>query len=352
MKSKIHIITIYSLIHFIVDFSCAYLVANLITPISTSTYTLLVAVLLYNMFAFALQLPIGIIADKLNKNALVSSFGCLLIILGFAFFKFNILSCIIAGLGNSCFHIGGGIDTLNISNKKAKLLGIYVAPGAIGLFLGGKLGLYGFNQTWLVIIVLLLSAIALLHLYSNIKNKYKINNLIPKLDNITNRHIIILSTLVFAVCIRGYLGLVLNYTWKADIKIATVFVLCVVLGKVLGGFISDKFGVIKTAVTSLFVSAVLFAFSFNSAIIGILAILLFNMTMPITLIALANTFNNNKGFAFGLTTFGLFIGAIPVLLNFESIFFKPISLFIITIITTIVLYIGLKQYKSLGVDND
>ena len=352
MKSKLHIVAVYSTIHFIVDFACAYLVASLITPISSSAQSLLLAILFYNMFAFALQLPIGIIADKLNKNALVSSLGCLLIIGGFAFFKVSILSGMMAGLGNACFHVGGGIDTLNISNKKAKLLGIYVAPGAMGLFLGGKLGSYGFNKTWLVIMILLLAAIALLHLYSKIKNKYKINNLVPNLGKITKKHIIILSTLVLAVCVRGYLGLILNYTWKADMRVALVFVASVVLGKVLGGFISDRFGVIKTAVVSLGASAILFLFSFNSAVIGILAILMFNMTMPITLIALANTFNNNKGFAFGLTTFGLFIGAIPVLLGLESVLFNPWSLLIVTAITAVILYVGLKQYKSLGVDND
>ncbi|MCL2114636.1 MAG: MFS transporter [Methanobrevibacter sp.] len=352
MKSKIHIVTVYSIIHFIVDFSCAFLIANLIVPLSTSEYTLIMAVLVYNFFAFALQLPIGIIADKLNKNALVSSLGCLLIIIGFAFFKFSILSCIIIGLGNACFHIGGGIDILNISKKKAKLLGIYVAPGAMGLFFGGTLGLYGFNQTSLVIIALLLSAIALVHLYFNMKNKYKINNLIPQLETITKKHIIILSTLLFAVCIRAYLGLILTYTWKSDIRIGFIFVLCIVLGKVLGGFISDKFGLIRTAVISLCLSAIFFLFSFNSEIMGILAIFTFNISMPITLIGLANTFNNNKGFAFGLTTFALFLGAVPVLLKFETVFFNPISLFIIIIITTIILYMGLKSCESLGMSND
>ena len=27
----------------------------------------------------------------------------------------GIITCIIAGIGNACFHIGGGIDVLNLS---------------------------------------------------------------------------------------------------------------------------------------------------------------------------------------------------------------------------------------------
>jgi len=86
--------------------------------------------------------------------------------------------------------------------------------------------------------------------------------------------------------------------------------------------------------------------------IGVLAILMFNVTMPITLIALANTFYHNKGFAFGLTTFALFIGATPVLLNFKSIFFTPICLFVIVSTTAVIVYLGLKQYENMGVTND
>lgn len=134
MKKIIHIISTYSLIHFIVDFACSLLLAGIITPIISSPYGLFIGVLLYNLFAFAFQLPFGVIADKLNKNALVASVGCAFIILAYIVFKFNILACILAGIGNALFHVGGGIDVLNISNKKASLLGIYVAPRGIRSF--------------------------------------------------------------------------------------------------------------------------------------------------------------------------------------------------------------------------
>lgn len=54
--------------------------------------------------------------------------------MAFAISRFGITSCLIAGIGNAMFHIGGGIDVLNISDKKATLSGIFVSTGALGIF--------------------------------------------------------------------------------------------------------------------------------------------------------------------------------------------------------------------------
>ena len=50
----------------------------------------------------------------------------------------------------------------------------------------------------------------------------------------------------------------------------------------------------------------------EAAIFGLTAVFLFNMTMPLTLYLLADKFPNQPGFAFGLLTFGLFLGFLPV----------------------------------------
>ena len=80
--------------------------------------------------------------------------------------------------------------------------------------------------------------------------------------------------------------------------------------------------------------------------LGIIAILFFNMTMPITLTALSNILFYNKGMAFGLLTFALFIGAIPVFFGFTQVIFTPVALFITTMVSMIVLYIGIKKYRE------
>ena len=346
------IVSIYSIIHCIVDMSCAILIAGILTPTLTGTNSLVIAIFLYNLFAFAFQLPIGILADEINKNAIISAIGCIFIIIAYCISSFGIFACVVAGIGNAFFHIGGGIDVLNISDKKATLPGIYVATGAMGLYIGSKSTYLGINKFYIIAIILAISAVSLFFLYKQVKEKYKINNEVPEFKDVSKEKQIIMYCLLLTICIRGYLGLILNFEWKSNFIIGLIVVSAVVLGKILGGVIGDKFGWKRTSTLSLIFSAILFIFAFDNMICGIVAILLFNMTMPITLTALSNMFYKNKGMAFGMTTIALFIGAIPVLLGYNNFLFDKVSLFIITVISAVVLYFGLNKYETLENKND
>ena len=336
------IVSIYSIIHFIVDLSCAILVSNLVTQKMGAGTNLFIAILIYNFFAFAMQLPIGILADKINKNAICSAIGCILVAIAFGFANYGIISCLIAGIGNAMFHVGGGIDVLNISNKKATLSGIFVSTGAMGIFLGGKSASIGFDKYYIVILILLVSALSLLWLYNQIKNS--INNSKIKAINLTKNEWIAIICIFITVCIRSYVGMILAFTWKSKFIFSLLSIFGVVLGKMLGGIIGDKIGFDKISI-SLLISAICFIFSFTNPIIGIIAILLFNMTMPITLICLSNIFDNNKGLSFGLLTLALFVGAVPTFVGYNQGFTK-IGLFIITLISSIILYVALRYYNK------
>lgn len=337
------IVSIYSIIHFIVDLSCAVLVSNLVTQKMGAGTNLFIAILIYNFFAFALQLPIGILADKINKNAICSAIGCILVAIAFGFANYGIISCLIAGIGNAMFHVGGGIDVLNISDKKATLSGIFVSTGAMGIFLGGKSSSIGFDKYYIVILILLISAISLLWLYNQIKNS--INNSKIKAIKLTKNEWIAIICIFITVCIRSYVGMILAFTWKSTFIFALLSIFGVVIGKMLGGIIGDKIGFDKISF-SLLISAIFFIFSFTNPIIGIIAILLFNMTMPITLICLSNIFDNNKGLAFGLLTLALFVGSVPTFVG-DNQLFTSIGLFSITLISSILLYVALRYYNKI-----
>ena len=275
-----------------------------------------------------------------------------MIIIAYCINSFGVLACIIAGIGNALFHVGGVIDVLNISDKKATLPGIYVATGAMGLYIGSKSTYLGIDKFYIIAIMLTISAISLFFLYKQGKEKYKINNEEPEFKNIPSKEQIIMYCLLITICIRGYLGLIFNFEWKSNFFIGLIVVSAVALGKILGGVIGDKFGWKITSTISLIFSATLFIFAFDNMVCGILAILLFNMTMPITLTALSNMFYKNKGMAFGMTTIALFIGAVPVLLGYKDWLFDKVSLPIITIISAVVLYFGLTKYETLENKND
>jgi hypothetical protein len=99
-------------------------------------------VIAYNAIAFALQLPIGILTDHFVAEStdskqkipfLLISAGILLTVIG------CFTNPVILGLGNALFHTGGGIVSIqedDHAGMKGAGLGVFVAPGAIGLFLG------------------------------------------------------------------------------------------------------------------------------------------------------------------------------------------------------------------------
>lgn len=353
MKQNLRITATYSTIHFLVDFCSIAVLTGLVLPAVSGKSELILCMLLYNAFAFAFQLPLGVFGDYLDKNALLAAFGCTLV--GVACFIPNVFGiCFTAGLGNACFHVGGGIDVLNISNQKATLPGIFVAPGALGLFLSVYAVNQGFKVFYLLTILMLICAAVLGRLYTAMKSKYHIHNTVPVVDlKLDGKKFAMATLLTGTILLRSYMGTLLNYGFKIKLSLAAVFVLGIVLGKALGGIIGDRFGWLKTGAVTLSAASVLFVFSFKSPTAAILAVFLFNMTMPITLTALANSLKLGKGFAFGLTTFALFLGTLPLVFEFKSGLFNPLGLFGTTAVSCVIVSVGLKlYYAGRGKQND
>lgn len=133
---------IYSFCHFIVDFvSCVFVLG--IAPrfcydaqgmFDNNAYIL--EIIFYNFFAFAFQVPMGLIMDKLKLYKYVGIIGLCLIgicyTLGFG--NAIVLACIV-GIGNGLFHLEGGVNAFEKSKGKAFLNGLFVAPGAMRNFL-------------------------------------------------------------------------------------------------------------------------------------------------------------------------------------------------------------------------
>ena len=343
-------LAVYSMAHFCVDFACGCLCSNKywISPDG------MLAVILYNFFAFACQMPIGILADKWNRNALVSTYGCLIVALGAVIaaidLQFVLAAAVVAGIGNAMFHMGGGIDVLNASGSKSGPLGIFVSPGALGLFLGIAYGLTQGFVTLLPIGMMLVCAGVIAGCQKRWEHTFTSRN-VPlsfRISSGTGKLLTIgaIASLFIVVTLRSYVGLSQSFEWKSQWHWGAFLIAALVLGKALGGILSDKFGMHKTACITLTHAALLYAFSGNHPIAGVLAVFCFNMTMPMTLWALSQIFAQAKGFAFGTLTCALFMGFMGTIL------FKPIALsygwcgMIASILSGILLLIGLSAVRK------
>ncbi len=141
---------IYSALHLLVDGMCALAMFGSLLPGGDRGLSILV----YNFCAFALQMPLGVALDALcgGKKGREVGFPFLfalagvLCTMGGAFLHPAVL-----GIGNALFHVGGGVGTIREDDRRSwrgRGLGVFVAPGALGLYLGTVLGRGGSWQMW------------------------------------------------------------------------------------------------------------------------------------------------------------------------------------------------------------
>ncbi len=265
-------------------------------------------------------MPAGLIADKLNRNGAVAAAGLCLTGLAFLFRSTPLLCVTVLGIGNCLYHVGGGVDVLNFSDKKQWMLGVFVSPGAVGLFVGAQLA-NSATVPWLAVSlsIFMMSAVILVGLHRTYSLRKPSGNAPISIKPKGRAPILAFICLFVVVILRSYVGVTLHTPWKNGLLLTFLAVFALALGKTMGGFLADRFGAARTAAVSLILSSILFVFSEN-AICGILAIFLFNMTMPLTLFCLAKLFPSARGFAFGSLTFALFLGCVPSFIGLPAPF--------------------------------
>lgn len=292
-------LTVLSLAHFCVDLSCAALFFGWLGKAADWW----LAMVLYNACAFALQLPLGLLADRMNRNLPFAAAGCALVAASFLLTGSPLPAAVIAGLGNGMFHVGGGLEVLNGSDRAAPL-GVFVSPGAVGLYVGTAWAALFAQHIWALPLLMALIGLGLLLTGKGrlISQNAPLSLDLPKGDGLP------LLCLFLVVVLRSLLGSGAFSTGLSDLP-GIVPVLCLAAGKAAGGFLGDRLGLRKTAILSLGVAAVLLLLP--RGYVTLAALFLFNMTMPLTLFEAARLLPGAKGGAFGLLTAALFVGVLP-----------------------------------------
>jgi FSR family fosmidomycin resistance protein-like MFS transporter len=329
-------LTVYGTAHALVDAGCIMLLLGGIDV----RENLLAYLLLYNILAFGLQLPLGWLLDRLHQPVLAAITGILLVSISLMLFLHPLAAIILAGVGNALFHVGGGTIALNLQPGKASLPGVFVAPGGIGLFAGALiLKFYGYHP--LVFVLLLLAIGSLMLVVKNPQLFYATGK-----ERVGSTLDLAILLLLITICIRSMVGLSIEFPWKSNQLLLITLTASIALGKAFGGFMADYFGWIKIAVGGLVLSSVFLVFGQQSAIAGITGLFFFNLTMPVTLVAISNVLPGRPGFSFGLTTFAILAGALPTFVHYKELFAISPVIFTSILLSAITLYLGLKIIQS------
>jgi len=344
MKKKLSIIITYSIGHFYIDFVCAYVFSLLWFKQLISPTLLGGLIILYNVIAFGSQPIWGFLMDYYKKSKEGAIVGLLLTTFGIALFFEPLLATIALSIGNAIYHAGGGIVALNLEPSKAKYPGIYVAPGALGLFFGAVLGRFtvGFNY---VVIGIIIVCCVLVTLISKLPKAR-----IEKYKNVKNHLVsVILLLLLVSVCMRALIGFSLCLGWKSLFCLGLLLTTAIAAGKFFGGFLADKYGFMRVGIAGLLVAAPLLIFFQAIPWVVYIGVFCFNLVMPITLTAVAEALPNYKGFAFGLTTLALIVGYMLFLILKNNVVVGQVFTTIVISVNLISLYFGLKDYNKIKV---
>ena len=311
--------------HFLVDWTC---VCALYSS-GAEGQALAVAAVLYNTLAFSTQCLVGLLLDipartrrlgcegrigsggkggSVRFCGLCQAGGMLLVALGALIPAGLIFRVVVFGLGNSLFHVAGGMVTLEKSAGKAAPLGVFVAPGAFGVTLGT---LWPQMCVWAAVI-LIAAAIACAVVYTKVPAGETATGTTAETvgEGLSKIPVLPVALLTAAVAMRAIGGNAAEFTWKNGAVAALLLTLFVFLGKALGGFACDRLGAGRMSAVTITVAAVLTAFFAANIPASLIGQLLLNLSMPVTLWLLYRLMPQDPGLAFGLAASALWPGTI------------------------------------------
>lgn len=269
--------------HFLVDAICA---ATLLS--GGDAAVLLPALLVYNTLAFSTQCLVGLATDRIGRWGKLSAAACVELSLCALLPLPAMGEAVCLGIGNSLFHVAAGSVTLSRSGGRAAPLGLFVAPGAVGV-LAGRL-LPGLRP---LLAALLMAAAVLLW-------RSKERPAPEKGEHAVRERPWVSALLLLAVAARAIGGTAVSLPWQTTTAASVAVVLCVFAGKAAGGWLCDRLGAWAAALLSLPAAALMIAFFGGSMPLSLLGQLLLNLSMPITLWLIYREMPESPGFAFGL----------------------------------------------------
>lgn len=301
--SKMYMV-MYMITHLLVDGICVGIVLLYFSDTFITGDAPAVLLVFYNLVAFGTQPLFGYLADRSKRSKEMGIVGMVFVTAGICLIGLPILAVPFLALGNAMFHVGGGIASLYYEKDKATMLGLFVAPGAFGVFAASFMSennilIYVFG------VLLLLCAIYFSITKNDIQGEYE--KALPCVDS---KMVVAVLALLSVVCARAIIGGAIYFEWKDTLLMKGLVVAMIAAGKAMGGILGDRFGLGKVGIIGLLIAAPMLAFGINIPALALIGLFSFSLTMPITLTLLGIIFRRYKGFAFGLTTLAIAVGYI------------------------------------------
>lgn len=313
--------------HLLMDLASAFLISYMIDFNKEGRFFLVIALLGYNFIAFFLQPFAGYWIDRRGNAKTMAVISILAGAFSILLIKLPFLMILVIGLANAVYHASGGSIVLRLDTGKSVYAGLFVSTGTLGLFMGYLLsdsGIFCFIPVFILMVIMA----CLIHLGDET----------PRYEKETHggkRFYLTTAFLLTVITLRGLVGGYLIFEWKQGLIMTLFATLAVFLGKAAGGWISDRFGIVRTGIFALLLSAPLLVIFKSSVLLSLAGLILFNFSMPVTLFLLSRNLRGYEGFAFGTTAFFLMAGS---LLSYTGITLSGAFLFALICLSGLLLY--------------
>jgi FSR family fosmidomycin resistance protein-like MFS transporter len=303
----------FGVCHLIVDLASGFLVARALYPLTSPPWLAFALVIAYDAVAFAAQVPLGLLLDRLRAWRLAVPVGLVLEAVALVAMTVSpALAAVVVGVGNALYHLGAGALILQRAGARSAPAGVFVGPGAIGLAIGLWLGRGPWPTAWLVsalVLALCLSAALLAKVLRRTENAPPS----PRAALGKNGLVLLcVALLFFSVLVRALCGDELSGHWRGiSPEVVWGLAIAAALGKIAGGFVADHLGFRFTCVVALGGAALAFALGRDVAVVAVLGMFLLQLTMPVTLTAIGLALPNRSALAFGVPCLALFLGILP-----------------------------------------
>lgn len=299
---------IYFFIHLITEITSFYI----LTTYTSSNLIWLIA-LFYDFFAFVPQGLFGYLKDigiKINFTILGLILSTISLIL--FYLKLDpIIVILVIAIGNALIHVEGAEETLKSSSGKMTPSALFVSGGSFGLITGKLLSTYKVPIIYIIIInLLMIIPIIISTKYKKLINEKNIEKYNFANKNMNKKIIILLAVIV--VIVRAFMGYGIPISWNKTVIQTILLFVFMGIGKAMGGILIDKIGIRKTSFISTLGALPLLIFGNNLMIVSLFGIMMFSMTMAITLGLIVSVIKKYPTVGFGFTTIGLFLGTLPI----------------------------------------
>ncbi len=304
LRNRIQSGLLYGFVHFSVEVASFYLFFSRFRagPIWWAL------ALLYDAVAFLPQGIIGNLTDRYPKFN-IGLTGALTMLTALLT-PSDVPALFLIALGNAMIHIAGANHTLRDSGGFITPNAIFVGCGSFGVITGQLLGGAGIRTLLLIPLCLIVtSGIVICFLRKKDTSACKPASLAVCADK---SDIWIVLCALIGVAVRGYIAYAIPTEWNKTVLQTVALFVCMGIGKILGGILCDRIGFRRTTYISLLGGLPFLLAGNTNMVLSLIGVALFSMTMSVTVAVLASKFPQQPGFAFGITTTGLFLGTLPV----------------------------------------